>query len=229
MKPTRVSLLVAVASACALSACGAERAEHVASDGGAQPTSPSTTVAVPAEMSEATVVSTLPDASQQAASPAADAPIDPRHSNVPDSLMVMLPAPLSEFAEAAEALGFDTRAIVVDGEPQVVTEDIRADRVNVVVAGGKVIAAERDGAAPSQAGADAALPGDPVGPQVPAQLTAMVPVSLDEFAEAAKSLGFDVRAAEIDGQPQALTMDYRTDRINVVLADGQVTAIFSIG
>lgn len=40
----------------------------------------------------------------------------------------------------------------------------------------------------------------------------------------AKDNGFTVRVAGRDGECYALTMDYRTDRVNVYLEDGTVTA-----
>jgi hypothetical protein len=34
-----------------------------------------------------------------------------------------------------------------------------------------------------------------------------------------------IRATSVDGQPRMMTMDYRTDRLNVSLQDGKISAI----
>lgn len=73
-------------------------------------------------------------------------------------------------------------------------------------------------------------PGD-AGPAgtVPADLAALVGLPVDEFTARAEALGFTTRVTTLDGEPQMGTMDLRTDRVNVAVADGTVTAIDSIG
>jgi hypothetical protein len=50
-----------------------------------------------------------------------------------------LPLVLSEFADQAEALGFETRVVIEDGEALPATLDFRLDRVNVEVVDGQVV------------------------------------------------------------------------------------------
>jgi hypothetical protein len=56
-------------------------------------------------------------------------------------------------------------------------------------------------------------------------------VGLDEGAAASHAAehGGLVRVIERDGQPLPMTMDFRADRMNVVVADGRVTAVHSRG
>jgi hypothetical protein len=56
-------------------------------------------------------------------------------------------------------------------------------------------------------------------------------VAVDEglFADMAKEYGVEMRVVERDGEPLQGTADYRTDRINVIVVDGMVVAISSIG
>jgi hypothetical protein len=45
----------------------------------------------------------------------------------------------------------------------------------------------------------------------------LVGLPIDEFTKQAEEIGASVRVTDIDGQPQAMTMDYRFDRINVAV------------
>ena len=56
-------------------------------------------------------------------------------------------------------------------------------------------------------------------------------VGLDETAAAAhaEANGGVVRVIERDGQPLAMTMDFRETRMNVVVAEGLITAVHSRG
>jgi len=56
-------------------------------------------------------------------------------------------------------------------------------------------------------------------------------VGLDEDAAAAHAAehGGLVRVIERDGQSLPMTMDFREDRMNVVVADGRITAVHSRG
>jgi len=56
-------------------------------------------------------------------------------------------------------------------------------------------------------------------------------LAVDEqlFADTAAEFGMAMRVVERDGEPLMVTEDYRTDRINVVVADGVVVAIDGIG
>lgn len=54
------------------------------------------------------------------------------------------------------------------------------------------------------------------------------PFVSSEFAELVSSTGLIYRVVELDGQPLMLTMDYRTDRLNVVVVGGMVVSISSV-
>jgi hypothetical protein len=56
-----------------------------------------------------------------------------------------------------------------------------------------------------------------------------VGLSIEEFASEAKAAGFETRVVMQDGESLAVTMDYRTDRVNVVVEGPRVVAIDSIG
>lgn len=54
-------------------------------------------------------------------------------------------------------------------------------------------------------------------------------ISEEVFADNATLNGFEMRVVERDGEPLMVTEDYRSDRINVVVADGNVVSITGIG
>ncbi len=54
-------------------------------------------------------------------------------------------------------------------------------------------------------------------------------VSEEVFADAAATYGLEVRVVERDGEAMMVTEDYREDRINVAVVDGNVVAITGIG
>jgi len=58
---------------------------------------------------------------------------------------------------------------------------------------------------------------------------ALVGLKLDEATKAAEGLGWEVRVSTLDGEPQVLTMDLRSNRVNVAVVDGVVTAVDSVG
>lgn len=62
------------------------------------------------------------------------------------------------------------------------------------------------------------VPVDPPATTVPADtLEPLVGGPLPDFTDAAAAAGYTVRVVEIDGEPQAITMDLRDDRINVAI------------
>lgn len=50
-----------------------------------------------------------------------------------------------------------------------------------------------------------------------------------EAEAAAEAAGWQLRQAVIDGEDQALTMDFIPNRVNVAVEDGVVTAVVSVG
>lgn len=59
--------------------------------------------------------------------------------------------------------------------------------------------------------------------------TSVVGSTLARAKEAAAEEGCQIRVAVRDGEPLALTQDYRPDRVNVAVEDGEVTEIIDIG
>ncbi|HKJ36959.1 MAG TPA: hypothetical protein VKA36_10360 [Solirubrobacterales bacterium] len=59
--------------------------------------------------------------------------------------------------------------------------------------------------------------------------TAVIGEPLAQAEAAAAKQGCQIRVAMIDGQGQALTEDFRPDRVNVAIEDDEVTEIVSIG
>lgn len=64
---------------------------------------------------------------------------------------------------------------------------------------------------------------DPVQSTINAALSGL---SEAEAEAAAAAAGYDVRVVSVDGEQRMTTMDYRTDRINLEIEDGQVTRAF---
>lgn len=62
-------------------------------------------------------------------------------------------------------------------------------------------------------------------PQEVFDATAVVGEPLDEATKAARAAGCDVRVVIEDGEPLAVTDDFRPDRVNVVVTDGAVERI----
>lgn len=52
----------------------------------------------------------------------------------------------------------------------------------------------------------------------------MVGMSAEEAEAYATEVGVEYRVGTVDGQPQAVTMDYRPDRVTVTIDNGVVTA-----
>ncbi|MBJ7347759.1 MAG: hypothetical protein JHC87_04205 [Thermoleophilaceae bacterium] len=53
--------------------------------------------------------------------------------------------------------------------------------------------------------------------------------SLKDAKQEAAKFSCSIRAVEVGGKPQAATMDFREDRVNVATSDGRVTKVISIG
>ena len=77
---------------------------------------------------------------------------------------------------------------------------------------------------------DETTPTDEAGDlTLPDELIGAVGSSLEDFETLANKLGYSVRPSTIDGEPQALTMDYNPQRINVSITGGVVVGIDSLG
>jgi hypothetical protein len=59
--------------------------------------------------------------------------------------------------------------------------------------------------------------------------TVVIGDPIGDAEKAAARQGCQIRVAVIDGEPQALTEDFRPDRLNVAIEAGEVTEIISIG
>ncbi len=57
----------------------------------------------------------------------------------------------------------------------------------------------------------------------------LVGLTEDEATEAAEACGWILRVVRRDGEDLPMTMDLRTNRVNVEVTDGEVTAIVSTG
>lgn len=66
-------------------------------------------------------------------------------------------------------------------------------------------------------------------PQGTFDATAVVGEPVAEAKQAAVDEGCQIRVAMRDGESLALTQDYRPDRVNVAVEDGEVTEIIDIG
>lgn len=74
----------------------------------------------------------------------------------------------------------------------------------------------------ADAGTSLPLPPPTTEPDNEAVNAALVGLSEEAAQTKAAASGYEVRIAMVDGEPRALTMDYRTDRINLELEDGVV-------
>lgn len=79
-----------------------------------------------------------------------------------------------------------------------------------------------------------AEPAEPVEPDIDPEaallvLERYVGLPLDDFTGEAKADGYETRVVMRDGEPLAVTMDYRTDRVNVAVEGDVVVVVESIG
>ena len=79
-----------------------------------------------------------------------------------------------------------------------------------------------EAATAADAGTSSPLPTPTTEPDDEAVNAALVGLSEAAAQTKAAASGYEVRIAMVDGEPRALTMDYRTDRINLELEDGVV-------
>jgi len=74
---------------------------------------------------------------------------------------------------------------------------------------------------------EAAEPGGE--PTVESATPVLVGLTEDEATEAAEALGWEVRVIRREGEDLPMTMDLRTNRVNVEVTDGEVTEVLQIG
>ncbi len=70
-----------------------------------------------------------------------------------------------------------------------------------------------------------APPDTPVAELSQADADTLVGLTIEEATAAAEERGWEIRVSELDGVPQALTADFRSDRVNVAVAAGMVVAV----
>ena len=66
-------------------------------------------------------------------------------------------------------------------------------------------------------------------PTVSSASAVLVGLTQAQAEEAAADHGWTIRVIRLDGQDRPMTMDYRPDRVNVAVTDGNVTAVISTG
>jgi hypothetical protein len=78
---------------------------------------------------------------------------------------------------------------------------------------------------------DTDSPGDTAAgePTVDAATDVLVGLSEDDAEEAADEQGWTIRVVVRDGEDLPATMDFRPERVNVEVTDGEVTAVVSVG
>ena len=77
------------------------------------------------------------------------------------------------------------------------------------------------------AGTDATAPGQE--PTVDSATDVVVGLTEDAATTAAEANGWTLRVIRRDGDDLPITMEYRTNRVNVDVTDGEVTAVLNIG
>ncbi|HWS58234.1 MAG TPA: hypothetical protein VN257_06815, partial [Actinotalea sp.] len=77
---------------------------------------------------------------------------------------------------------------------------------------------------PTTAAETVAVQGDPVGWTDDEAAEALVGLTEEEAVTVAAENGYTTRVIERDGEPQPATSDYREDRVNLAVEDGEVTA-----
>lgn len=176
-----------------------------------------------------------------------------------EELAALVGSPLADFTATAESGGWTVRVVEQEGESLAVTDDFRTDRINVAVVtidgveqvvratldDGTLIAeatieptepapaTTEPATAPTESVPPVEPPAEPdlaaIEAEVRAALDAALPMALDAFTEQAKALGFETRVVVEDGEPLTVTLDLRSDRVNVEVAGGEVIAIQSVG
>jgi hypothetical protein len=131
-----------------------------------------------------------------------------------------------------------TDEFLIQADPVVIDEPIPVEPDGGIGDGAEPVSPP-DSPPPDDGGNSAETPGDSAGepdiepgtdPEVAiALLEEFVGLSIEEFTAEAKAAGFETRVVMQDGESLAVTMDFRTDRVNVVVEGPRVVAVDSIG
>ena len=84
---------------------------------------------------------------------------------------------------------------------------------------------------PVEPGSPGVVPGEAVNPTNPvvalddASSKKLIGLTEDEAQKVATEMGWQVRVAMRDGEAYMLTMDYQTNRVNLTITKGYVTAV----
>jgi len=117
----------------------------------------------------------------------------------------------TQAADYAQRQGDVFRVVEIDGEPQAVTEDYREGRINAVVQKDIVTSYTVEG-----------LETQPVEEPTPAETNGYVGLTVEQAQALAEMSGVAFRIGMIDGEPQAVTMDYQPGRITASVVDDVV-------
>jgi hypothetical protein len=113
-----------------------------------------------------------------------------------------------EAADYAERQGDLFRVVEIDGEPQAVTKDYAEGRINAIVQNDVVTSYTVEG-----------LETQPVEKPAPAETDDYISLTVEQAQALAETNGVAFRIGMIDGEPLAVTMDYRPGRITASVVD----------
>lgn len=129
--------------------------------------------------------------------------------------------------EKAKRDGTIFRVVQEDGEPKPVTMDLREGRINAVVVGGVVTeyTVETSGVSAQEPGdTETKIPTEVVPTPPSASHNAIIGMTVLEAEAYAKTQNVNFRIGMIDGEGQALTMDFQPGRITAEVEKGVVVA-----
>jgi hypothetical protein len=124
---------------------------------------------------------------------------------------------ISQAAEIAELRSESFRVVEIDGEPQPTTKDIRDGRINATVVDGVITSYFKESAEPTQSEKVEVETAENGPHDIILQMTR------SEAEDYAKENDLLFRVGSLNGEPQALTMDYRPGRITADVEDDIVT------
>lgn len=122
-------------------------------------------------------------------------------------------------ASLAVAITFGAAACSDDG-PNASNDSDTTEASETTDAGGDTTETPENTAEVPEAGGE---------PTVETATPVLVGLAEDEATEAAEALGWEVRVIRREGEDLPMTMDLRTNRVNVEVTDGKVTEVIQIG